>query len=231
LSSCWTRPLAAALGLMVAWMGARVVADPASAAARAESELAQVTVEAVDAILEAEQAAERLPPPPLAPALESVRRQGQDLLDQARLIYQTATRTGSVEPLRRARRLAERASNRFLRLDAAAGGEGHSGAEASKQLSTAATALFSGSYMEAEHLLEHIDDADPAAGQLLMLRAAARYALYRLSGEQNALLAWKAVADIRRCHMLAPDLVPDPEFFSPRFRRLFALVPPAEGPG
>jgi hypothetical protein len=60
-----------------------------------------------------------------------------------------------------------------------------------------------------------------AGAQGLMLRSAARHALYLIGGEKDAGLLSSAQADARASRRLDPQVVPDPQAFSPRFVELF----------
>lgn len=67
-----------------------------------------------------------------------------------------------------------------------------------------------------------------ARAHALLLRAAAAFDLFHAGGAQEAELLERARQDARECRRLAPDLVPVPRAFSPRFRRFFATVSPRE---
>jgi hypothetical protein len=89
-------------------------------------------------------------------------------------------------------------------------------------LLAAAQAYFNGEYDDAAQALAR---TSYAGGRELMhalvLRAAARYALYQLGGEKEDGLRQQALADIQACRRLDPAFSPDPHVFSPRFTQLF----------
>jgi hypothetical protein len=90
------------------------------------------------------------------------------------------------------------------------------------ELVTAAFLFFSGQYQAAVNVL----DAQPrpagrAGAQGLLLRAAARHALYVMGGEKNTALLEAAQADVASCRQMDPRFAPHPRFFSPRFRDFF----------
>lgn len=89
-------------------------------------------------------------------------------------------------------------------------------------LRTAARAYFDGDYWGVLGALsgQQLEDEDVAA-QALLFRAAARYALYLLGGEEEEALAEEAREEVAFCRRLAPDLAPDPRAFSPRFIAFF----------
>lgn len=90
------------------------------------------------------------------------------------------------------------------------------------ELVRAAEAYFSGRYDEAAGLLERIPGLSgrPAA-QAHLLRAAARFALFRIGGERDAALRQRALEDVAACRRADPELAPDPEAFPPPFAELF----------
>jgi hypothetical protein len=90
------------------------------------------------------------------------------------------------------------------------------------ELLAGATAFFSAQYPRAVALLAGADQLPGKAGaQGLMLRAAARYALYLTGGEKDQGLLSSAQADARASRRLDPQTSPDPQAFSPRFAELF----------
>ncbi len=117
------------------------------------------------------------------------------------------------EALDEARRQAERAEQEA---------RGQTPTGPPEALRTAARAYFNGDYWEVLEALsgQELEDEDVAA-QALLFRAAARYALYLLSGEEEESLAEAALEDLASCRRLAPDLTPDPAAFSPRFVAFF----------
>jgi len=90
------------------------------------------------------------------------------------------------------------------------------------ELVRAAEAYFGGRYDEAAALLDRITGLSgrPAA-QAHLLRAAARFALFRIGGEQDATLRQRILDDVAACRRVDPALAPDPEAFPPPFADLF----------
>lgn len=90
------------------------------------------------------------------------------------------------------------------------------------ELVRAAEAYFGGRYDEAVSLLDRLTGLSgrPAA-QVHLFRAAARFALYRIGGERDAVLRQRALQDVASCRGADPGLVPDPEAFPPPFAELF----------
>jgi hypothetical protein len=86
----------------------------------------------------------------------------------------------------------------------------------------AAEAYFAGRYDEAVSLLDRLAGLSgrPAAHAHL-LRAAARFALYRMGGERDAQLRQRVLQDLSSCRGADPAVVPDPEAFPPTFAELF----------
>ncbi len=94
-----------------------------------------------------------------------------------------------------------------------------------RKLSQAADAYFAGDYNATVTLLmEHTFKQRKARAHALLLRAAARYALFLLSGETDYALRGQAADDLAACREAAPDLAPDEGLFSPRFRDFFAAT-------
>lgn len=86
----------------------------------------------------------------------------------------------------------------------------------------AARAYFDGEYGKVLETLSGQELGDEAAAaQALLFRAASRYALYLLGGEEDGALVEEAREDVAFCRRLAPDLTPDPRAFSPRFVAFF----------
>lgn len=54
-----------------------------------------------------------------------------------------------------------------------------------------------------------------------LLRAAAHYALYRLSGGSDEVHLSQALQDLDSCRRIDPEVRPDPRFFAPDFVELF----------
>jgi hypothetical protein len=90
------------------------------------------------------------------------------------------------------------------------------------ELLAGARAFFGAQYPQTVALLAGADSLPGRAGaQGLMLRAAARHALYLIGGEKDAKLLSNARADARASRRLDPQVAPDPQAFSPRFVDLF----------
>lgn len=90
------------------------------------------------------------------------------------------------------------------------------------ELLAGARAFFGAEYAQAVALLAGADNLPGKAGaQGLMLRAAARHALYLIGGERDPDLLAHAQADARASRRLDPQVSPDPLAFSPRFLDLF----------
>jgi hypothetical protein len=90
------------------------------------------------------------------------------------------------------------------------------------ELLAGARAFFGAQYPQTVALLAGADSLPGRAGaQGLMLRSAARHALYLIGGEKDAGLLSSAQADARAARRLDPQVVPDPQAFSPRFLELF----------
>jgi hypothetical protein len=90
------------------------------------------------------------------------------------------------------------------------------------ELLAGARAFFGAQYPQTVALLAGANGLPGRAGaQGLLLRAAARHALYLIGGEKDPALLSSAQADARASRRLDPRLVPDPQAFSPRFVELF----------
>ena len=86
----------------------------------------------------------------------------------------------------------------------------------------ATASFFAGDYARAVKILDGVtfDDAR-ATVQALMVRAAARHALYLSGGEKDRTLLDRATEDVKLCHQLDPKATP-PDAFSPKFREFFS---------
>ena len=94
-----------------------------------------------------------------------------------------------------------------------------------RQLTQAADAYFAGDYEGAISILSAARFRSAGArAHLHLLRAASRYALFLLGGEKDYALRAEAIADVQACRGADPDLVPDEDMFSPRFRQFFAAT-------
>lgn len=77
-----------------------------------------------------------------------------------------------------------------------------------------------------------LDFDDPRGrAHALLLRAAARFALFHGGGAQDPDLLEAARRDVRDCHRADPELLPVPRAFSPRFRAFFDEVAGEAGDG
>lgn len=91
-----------------------------------------------------------------------------------------------------------------------------------EELRAGAQAFFAAQYPQTVALLAGADALPGKAGaQSLMLRAAARHALYLIGGEKDQSLLASAQTDVRASKRLDPQAGPDPQAFSPRFVELF----------
>jgi tetratricopeptide (TPR) repeat protein len=89
-------------------------------------------------------------------------------------------------------------------------------------LMVGAQAYFSGRYEDAVRLLEPAVALKGRGGvQARLLRAAARYALFRTGGEKDAVLRRQAADDVAASRRADPALVPDTAAFSPQFLDFF----------
>lgn len=90
------------------------------------------------------------------------------------------------------------------------------------ELHAAATAYLKGDYETAVGLLDAIDSMDGRTmAHALLLRSAARYALYFFGGEKDASLLKAAGEDAALCRRQDASVVPTERIFSPRFRAFF----------
>jgi hypothetical protein len=86
------------------------------------------------------------------------------------------------------------------------------------RLAVSVTAYLHGRYDETVRLLNETRFADrAAAAEAALFRAAARHALYRISGEKDPALRALIESDLRQYRNLAPDARPDPRVFPPGF--------------
>jgi hypothetical protein len=90
------------------------------------------------------------------------------------------------------------------------------------ELLQAARAYFEGRYGDAAAALAGTGTGSGrAAAQALLLRSAARYALFRVGGEQDAPLLRRAAEDAAAARHADPSLMPDEKAFSPAFIKFF----------
>ena len=100
------------------------------------------------------------------------------------------------------------------------------GQEVAPALRRGAQAYFSGNYQRAVEALNLVALPTPRSQALaLLLRAAARHALFLNADQPDERQLAVVKAEIQECIRLAPSLRPDPELFSPRFVRFFAESP------
>ncbi len=93
------------------------------------------------------------------------------------------------------------------------------------KLIQAAGAYFGGDYAGAVTLLSDSSFRQrKARAHALLLRAAARYALFLLGGEVDYAQRGQAAEDVTACKAVDPDLAPDEGVFSPRFRDFYAAA-------
>jgi hypothetical protein len=86
------------------------------------------------------------------------------------------------------------------------------------RLSAAIDAYLGGRYELATRILSESRFTDrAAAGEAALFRAAARHALYRSSGGQDAALRDLVASDLREYRALRPNARPDPRVFPPGF--------------
>ncbi len=139
---------------------------------------------------------------------------------------------GAVSGLETARqsRNAEAARQVAAAADRAASGYGDATTRARAidaalaQLTDGMRLYFSGRYRAATDKLEQLDARSSAlAAQQRLFQAASLYALFVESGERDQQLRSAADSAARECRRLAPDLVPDPDAFSPRFIAFLGL--------
>jgi hypothetical protein len=85
----------------------------------------------------------------------------------------------------------------------------------------AAVSFFGGDYQRTVSLLEKASFSEPrATAQALLLRAAARYALFMVSGGKDGTLRARAAADVIECHRYPQVTLPQ-SAFSPAFAAFF----------
>ena len=92
----------------------------------------------------------------------------------------------------------------------------------SPELLAGAEAFFGARYDEAIRYLERANGLRArAAAQRALLLAAARFARYRMGGEQDVAVRRQAAEDVAACRRADPSLVPDRAVFSPEFAAFF----------
>ncbi len=89
------------------------------------------------------------------------------------------------------------------------------------ELLRGAKAYFNGQYAEAVQALSGVNLGGRAGLHALLIRAAARYALYASGGKKDDTLRRDATADIQACRRIDASFTPDAQAFSPRFIDLF----------
>jgi len=91
------------------------------------------------------------------------------------------------------------------------------------ELLAGASAYLRAQYREAVEMLSRARSEDARMkAHVLLLRSAARFALYLLSEEKDDALKQAALADVRDCRRLDPQALPSPRVFSPRFLAFFS---------
>jgi hypothetical protein len=152
-------------------------------------------------------------------------RRDADLGDIAKAREMTERATADIEKARR------RAMSHLDPLAAARPGaavpESRVSAPLPPVLVNAVRAYFEGRYEDVVQTLGDVaDEADPAALQAHLFRAAARHALYVLGGGQDESLRRAVTADVEQVRRIDPAFHPDAAAFSPRFRQLFEQARP-----
>jgi len=148
----------------------------------------------------------------------AVLREAQDSAARARQLYESARATAAA----RLEQAQARASVPAPMPTAAAASSASKPALA-PELLAGASAYFSGRYRDAVDALSRVrgDDSRTRA-QVLLLRSAARHALYMLSEQKDATLRQAALDDARACRRLDPRTLPSPRAFSPAFLSFFS---------
>ena len=91
------------------------------------------------------------------------------------------------------------------------------------ELIAGTVAYLRAQYREAVEMLSRARSEDARMkAHVLLLRSAARFALYLLSEEKDDALKQAALADARDCRKLDPQALPSPRVFSPRFLAFFS---------
>ncbi len=219
--------------------GPAVVAAAVQAAeaalARADESARGVAVLAADALLAPVWSRE--------PALGRAEAEGKEGVATARAKFEAARRASDPAQLAEARDLAARANERLdgvrqaaeRRRDAlrtvsipstAPAGPTTTlpapAARMSPELLNGARAYFEGRYAEALRYLSQTQGQPPRAmARSHLLRAAARFSLFRSGGERDARLSVEAAHDVAACRKADPNLAPDPNYFSPAFSAFF----------
>lgn len=178
-------------------------------------------------------------------ALGGAQKTAADLLATARARLESGRRKPDLGEIQQAQEMAARADQQFeglhrvasARRDAARAAQAKPSAAPPTLAATpsrtgpppellrAASAYFAGNYREAAAVLSTVSyPGGRAAAQAMLLRAAARHALFVLSGEQDQALATSARADVKACRGYDAGFAPDTRFFSPRFTDFFKGV-------
>lgn len=166
--------------------------------------------------------------------------EGRETLAAARAKLDAGRRTSDLTLLGEAREQAGRARDRLegvrqaadrrreaLRRESSASAPPAPSAAAPKPTDTTdlvagAQSYFAGRYEEAIRLLDRASGLKGRAGaQTALLRAAARFALYRAGGERDAGLRRQAVEDVAASRTADARLAPDATAFSPQFVDFF----------
>jgi hypothetical protein len=176
------------------------------------------------------------------PALGPAEARARESLASARTKLEVGRRASDLALLGEARELAGQAREQFdglrreaerrrdaLRREAAAPAPASPSAPApprasapSAELLAGAEAYFDARYEEAIRYLERANGLrGRAAAQRALLLAAARFARYRLGGEQDEAVRRQAAEDVAACRRADPSLAPDAAAFSPEFAAFF----------
>ncbi|MBZ5589225.1 MAG: hypothetical protein LAO05_11750 [Acidobacteriia bacterium] len=203
-------PLAPPLGPAVPAPGAGMPAAEDARRTALRREVGTLTAEARSALGEARAR-------PASAELDGVRRD----LEQALV---EADRTNPMSPpadLERVRDRIARSMPRLRQIIArSSGAPGHPAPPA--ELRAAVEAFLGSNYLRTVDILAKQEFAEARASAVaLLLRGAARYALYLESGKSDDTLLRAADADVRACRRVVPALTPDAAFFSPAYSEFF----------
>ena len=182
-------------------------------------------------------------------SLSGAQKHGTDLLAQAKAKLEAAKKKPDAAIANEARDLAANASKQFEAARQAANAKREESQRAAQkaseekahraevmpvtpaqspaasgppaELRQGARAYFGGEYAQAIQTLSGTQFQGKAALHALLIRAAARYALYASGGRKDEALKRDATTDIQACRRLDASFSPDPQVFSPRFLELF----------
>lgn len=177
------------------------------------------------------------------PALGRAEVEGKESVTAARVKFEAGRRASDLAQLNEARDLATRASERLDGVRQAAEKRRDALRSAatpiavplvptttlqapvvgmSPELLNGARAYFEGRYDEALRYLSQAQGLPARAmARSYLLRAAARFSLFRAGGEKEVRLTQEAAQDVAACRKADPSLAPDPSYFSPAFSAFF----------